>query len=114
MKHNNKTYIIDLEENKSLSLVKDYLKDLGYSEKVEIKRYLNNGIVKYEVYNYIIYHGKETKVLSELDCSNYMELLKKVFEREDNEVFKIYPVIKNDRVSFNIAYSYSNQKTYRK
>ena len=110
----NKIYIMEIKEEQALRLVKDYLKEIGYSEKVEIKRYLVKNILKYEIYNYINYHGKETRILSELDCDNYMGLLRKVFEKEDNEVYKIYPVIKNDRISYNISYSYINQKTYRK
>ena len=43
-----------------------------------------------------------------------MEILKKIFERENNVVLQICPVIKKERVSFNIAYSYKLEKTYRK
>lgn len=110
----NKTYLVDLEENYSLKLVKEYLKDLGYSDKVEIKRYLDKNILKYEIYNYVEHQGKETRVLKKINCGDYMELLRKVFEKEDNIVLQISPVIKNDRVSFNIAYSYQSSKTYRK
>ena len=110
----NKIYLIDLPEDKSLILVKEYLKDLGYADKVEIKSFLNKDILEYEIYNYINYHGKETKVLSKINCGDYLELLKKIFERENNVVLQIYPVIKNQKVSFNISYSYKTEKTYRK
>ena len=62
----------------------------------------------------IDYQGKETKILSEINCGDYIEILKKIFERENNIVYQIYPVIKKDRVSYNIAYSYRPEKTYRK
>ena len=110
----NKTYLVDLDEDRSLKLVKDYLKEIGYSEKVDIKRFLVEKTLKYEICNYVDYQGKETKILKEINCGDYIELLRKVFEREDNIVLQISPVIKNDRVSFNIAYSYQSSKTYRK
>lgn len=107
---------ISIPENKADCLVKRQLIMYGYSEQVEIKRYLlDDNIINYFVYNTIYYHGNETKVLSILSCTDYMNYLKESLEENDNQIYSIYPKVEREKITYNVSfYQKSKRKNYKK
>ena len=97
------TIMMELEDVKTSSLVKMGLISLGYDENVTIKSYiLDNDRIEYIIYNPINYKGKDTFIIKRIDCSQYMNYLRKSLEDRGSEVYKIIPFIKRGKIYYNV------------
>lgn len=86
-------------------LVKKALIEEGYSKELELKSYiLDNERITYQILNPIVIDGKETKILREISCVDYMGYLRRYLEENGNQVYDIYPIIRDDKISYYLNY----------
>lgn len=106
-------YSVSIGESKANDIVKKRLIEMGFSEELEIKTYIGDeDRITYYVYNPIKYKGKEIRVLRVMSFFEYKQYLNNMFDGESYD-YRIQPVIKNDRVFYDITYR-TNNKIYRK
>lgn len=111
---NNLLSSIVIDEEKANLLVKKSLIEIGYREDLKIKRYiLDDGAISYSIYNPIIYDGKETFTLTEINFFDYMNLLKQTLDKSEDSYYQIFPIVKKDKISYKINTNGKN-KVYRK
>ena len=101
-----------LSEEKTDKLVKKELMNQGFTRSLKIKKIIYaDGNIIYHIYDYLKYKGKTTKVLTVINCKDYMKLLRRALLNKKIMVSELRPNIKKKELTYHMSYQINKEKS---